>query len=103
MIQDAEYTPVMPFVVCTSQGGPYDDAPFVAGVRFGDLHRLMRSLPPEITTFRHVDYWALMPQIDLLAMHERWQVDVDASEGEAWSDEWACMTFTRIHDREGAA
>lgn len=29
---DTEYGLIMPFVVCESRGGPYEDDPFVAGL-----------------------------------------------------------------------
>lgn len=100
-----EYVLVMPFVVCSSNGGPYDDQSFVAGARYGDLSRLLRSLPPEITTLQHTEYIALLPQLELLAMHEGWAILFDhlAEEmardaGEAWPDEWAVLTFHRLRD-----
>lgn len=34
---DAEFGLVMPFVVCESQGGPYDDNAYVAGFEAGNL------------------------------------------------------------------
>lgn len=94
---EAEYAMVMPFVVVTSNGGPYDDQAFVAGCRFGDLARLLRSLPPEVQEFDHVEYVTLLPQVDLLAMSEGWTVGrYEDDDGEAWADEWARLSFKRV-------
>lgn len=64
---------VMPFVVCASQGGPYDDEAFVAGFELGRIDRELAiyaalnhaSLSFQIRT-------ELVPQLELLAMRERY-------------------------------
>lgn len=65
--EDAEYELVMPFVVCASKGGPYDDDSFVAGWTMGtlswDLSYHGRYLPMEITVPA-----GCVPQVDLIAM-----------------------------------
>lgn len=57
---------IYPFVVCTSNGGPYDDEAFVAGVRFGVLmYRMLRDDP----IIQDSTFTELLPQLDLAAMH----------------------------------
>jgi len=84
---DAEVTwmPVMPFVVCKSQGGPYDDDSFVAGWELG---RLDAELPHyaalgfgSITKLAHS---ATRPQIDLVAMKHGWRVAHHSEDRDGW-------------------
>lgn len=76
---------VVPFVACTSQGGPFDDESFVNGFDCGVLHTEMRILHEVGGTPRA--RWVkpgTIEQVDLLAMHngfvvKRGETD-DASE-----------------------
>lgn len=86
--QDAEYGLVMPFVVCASNGGPYDDDSFVAGYQAGQLDselgaagwaRVERGFPIPS---------ALVPQVDLIAMKHGYAV-----EATPWGDDPAAWTF----------
>ncbi|WP_030186093.1 hypothetical protein [Streptomyces capuensis] len=68
--EDATYELVMPFVLCQSNGGPYDDEAFAAGMACGQLWTELRVLQAHGATPRpryvqpeHV------PQLDLIAMH----------------------------------
>jgi hypothetical protein len=95
--EESEYGLIMPFVVCQSNGGPYEDRPFVAGVRIGVLIQRMTNGEPEISSY---EYPAMLPQIDLLAMHYGYQL-----ESEPWEehpDEWVYVrlakTSTDIED-----
>lgn len=74
----------MPFVLTKSQGGPYDDEAFAAGMACGQLWTELRTLANHAATPRpryvmpeHV------PQIDLIAMHYGYtlkpgEIDVDS-------------------------
>lgn len=76
MGDEAEYGLVMPFVVCQSKGGPYDDESYVAGYEAGHLDAILRynallraqgfnpQPPPGAAPF-HVEN---RPQLDLIAM-----------------------------------
>lgn len=66
---DAEYGLVMPFVLCKTNGGPYDDAAFVAGVTCGALDEELRLLAHlrAIPRERYINA-AYLPQVDLIAM-----------------------------------
>jgi hypothetical protein len=59
------YTLAFPFVVCQSNGGPYDDEAFTAGCQFGNLHQLAALGVPQIMS---MVYPSLLQQIDLMAM-----------------------------------
>jgi hypothetical protein len=65
-MSEGDYGLVMPFVVCQSNGGPFDDAAFVAGVQFGDLSRQLAGGGPVEPAYVNPDLWA---QLDLAAMH----------------------------------
>lgn len=86
------YEMLMPFVVCKSEGGPYEDAPFVAGWSLGYLEARLELaalnfgldprpiyLPPEV-----------QPQVDLLAMQSGFTVKTTPH-----SDDWMLYEFER--------
>ena len=92
---DDTYGLVMPFVVCVSNGGIYDDRSFVAGARFEAVansciageHMIRDWQPP-----------GLVPQLDLLAMQygysflqEPW---VEAPE------EWTLVTMIKLAEED---
>ena len=86
-----ELSLIMPFVVCVSEGGPYADDAFVAGVHFGEIKQIVTS-----PGFNQYEAWvpaALIPQLDLLAMKERlhlrsrpWNLD----------DHWAFVQIAKL-------
>lgn len=45
MSEEPELSLVMPFVVCTSEGGPYEDESFVAGWDLGTLDARLDAGP----------------------------------------------------------
>ena len=79
---------VMPFVVCSDQGGPYDPGAFVAGCYFGELGERLKA--GENPVMKYVPT-PLVPQLDLLAMQYGYQF-----KAEAWAehpDEWTEVRF----------
>jgi len=83
---------VMPFVVTRSNGGPFDDAAYVAGAEFGQLDEHLRQAAAvrAIPQPRYINS-ANVPQVDLLAMHHGFTVTF-----EPWDehpDEWTMATF----------
>lgn len=99
---EATYGLVMPFVVCESKGGPYQDNAFVAGVRYGQIDREARTIGTGCEKSWTVET-PLVPQLDLLAMHLGVTFTV-----EPWDehpDEWRFVTFSRHSDgsAEGGA
>jgi hypothetical protein len=88
---EAEYGLVMPFVVCDDNGGPLDAHSFVCGVRYGALAERL-ALP---WLQGHSEYVEpdLVAQLDLLAMHLGWVMEVTP-----WGehpDEWVFVSFAR--------
>lgn len=72
MTDEPEYTLVMPFVTCQSNGGPHEDSAYVAGFEMGSLAAVMATYTtfrmgpiPEFETTIHA---ANQPQADLIAM-----------------------------------
>lgn len=85
---------VMPFVVCASNGGRYEDNSFVAGYRAGGLDQTLRHLAVlgatgmiEVPVER-----SLVPQLDLIAMRHGF-----TSETESTTDtsEWVMWRATK--------
>lgn len=72
---DTAYALVMPFVVCQSQGGTYDDEAFVAGYQAGRLDRALAVAAVNDTpTVRATVAAQLVPQLDLIGMHHGYPV-----------------------------
>lgn len=96
MSDDVEYGLVMPFVVCATNGGPYDDAAFVAGYAAGTIdYRLSTRDPLPARSAVRTD---LLPQLDLIAMRHGYTMT-----SEPWGEapaEWTMVTFTREPDEE---
>jgi hypothetical protein len=71
-----DYELEMPFKVCQSQGGPYEDEPFVAGYQAGRLAgRLDAAAAIGANHLVEVVYVDLLPQIDLIAMRAGYTMD----------------------------
>jgi len=91
--EEVEFELAMPFVVCQSKGGPYDDAAYVAGwegaywdlelARMGEF-----STSYVIVASIHADN---RPQIDLIAMKHSWTVTFEPQDAEL--PEWLTATF----------
>jgi hypothetical protein len=84
---------VMPFVVCASQGGTYEDQAFVAGWRLGqldlELDSAVKTNKIVSATVRPMD----LPQVDLIAM--RYGYLATNTPWEEAPDEWVYVTFER--------
>lgn len=90
--QEHRYQLVMPFVVCKSQGGPYDDTAFVAGYRLG---RLEENLAPRMKAEHDIPLEpADVQQADLIAMRHGYTLDVTRAQDE--TGVWLVGTFKRI-------
>ena len=84
-----EFEPVMPFIVCQSQGGPYEDEAYVAGWEAAQLDRELRdqaqSNAPMIWNsdmpVRHDN----RDQINLIALKQGWLVRFEKID-EQWDD-----------------
>ena len=92
MNDEHEHSLVMPFVVCASKGGPYDDQSFVAGYELGRLDTQLAMWGA--MEVRHWDATLRtdsMPQVDLIAMRHGWTARVVCEPIEGWTD----VTFDR--------
>lgn len=80
--EDTGYALVFPFVVCESQGGPYDDESFVAGYELGLLSGRLEAQPQfHRATLRT----ASMHQVDLIAMHHGYTLRSQVCPQEEWT------------------
>lgn len=87
----------MPFVLCKSQGGPFDDTAFVAGATCGALTEELRMLRLSGATprERYIDVRHL-PQVDLIAMAYGYTTtlgDLDEASG------WQVVTFAQAGEQ----
>ena len=87
MTDDPDYALIMPFVVCQSKGGPYEDDAYAAGweaatidANLANWRRLGLSPIRTPLTVRTDN----MRQIDLVAMHRGYEVEV-ISEADGWT------------------
>lgn len=76
---------VMPFVLAQSQGGPYDDKAFSAGMMCGQLWTELRALSPFGATPRpRYIVPEHLKQMDLIAMHYGYTIrpgEIDEASG----------------------
>lgn len=90
--KNEDYGLLYPFVVCTSNGGPYDDNAFVAGCYFGMIQQ-----ESKIIALGKQKRWCvptpLVPQLELLAMHEG--LAIITQEWDEYPDEWTFVSFNR--------
>lgn len=90
---ESEYSLVMPFVVCASQGGPYEDQAFVAGYQAGLLDKALSVMAAigggELTS---TVVTALVPQLDLVAMKHGFAMEAEPC---ADAEGWTFATFRR--------
>lgn len=97
-----DYELVYPFIVCESNGGPYEDQSFVAGVYFGMLMAAFeaKSIASEVAEDidERVGFTlpsALLPQVDLLAM--RWECSVTLERHDD-TPEWTTVYFSKSEE-----
>jgi hypothetical protein len=83
--EPTEYSLLMPFVACASEGGPYDDDSFVAGFHAGALDRSLAVIEATGGTgMRATVNAALRPQLDLIAMRYGFYLEVTKSSTDPW-------------------
>lgn len=84
---------IVPFVVCRSCGGPYDDASFVRGFEVGRIaEKLARHDWDEIAATVHED---VVHQLDLIAMRQGYVI-IDRPEDETAAEGFADVVFRRV-------
>lgn len=101
-----EMTLVVPFIVCQSQGGPYEDDAFVAGFACGVIDKALQvASAAGATRVEGTVRTALLPQLELCAMARGFPV-MDATgigfgPRESWvgeEPEWSLVTFATYKD-----
>ena len=83
---------VMPFVLCRSKGGPYDDDAFSSGWRLGAIGAALAG--PGVSALCESIRAGERIQADLLAMAYGYAMSVDPST----DPDWLSVTFTRTGD-----
>ncbi len=92
MSDDAKFELVLPFVVCQSQGGPFEDTAFVAGFQAGQIDRTLAvaaATEQFEVHFPHV-HTTLLPLLALIGMNRGFPV-VESDPADA--PEWTAVTF----------
>lgn len=89
---------VVPFIACRSEGGPYDDAAFVAGFQAGQVDQALAGAKAagatEVTSMMGAE---LVKQVELIAMNRGFPVmDVEVADE---NPGYAAVTF-RTEARE---
>jgi hypothetical protein len=88
----AEFGLMMPFVVCASNGGPYDDEPYCAGFEAGMVDTILATTLPGINQMSRPVRTDNLPQIDLIAMQHGWTITPTVDDEHP---EWTTVTFSR--------
>lgn len=89
------YGLVVPFIVCQTAGGPFEDEAFVAGFQCGEIDKALAVAAvanASTVTFPTVRT-ALAKQVELLAMNRGFPV-MTVTESEEYP-EWCSVTFER--------
>lgn len=73
------YELVLPFVACKSNGGPHDDAAFVAGFRLGGIRERLRCVGAWSGAVRDDD----IRQLDLIVMEAGLPMTLEKA-GDGW-------------------
>lgn len=99
-------TLVVPFIVCRSKGGPYDDDSFVAGFQAGEIDKALAvALAAGLDRATFTVRTALVAQLELIAMHRGFPVVTAVEVGETPEydamPEWSFVTFATRADPGG--
>ncbi|MFB6392704.1 hypothetical protein [Polymorphospora lycopeni] len=90
--EDDGYDLIYPFTVCASNGGPYDDEAFTAGMQAGRVdHALAAAAAVGITEATFTVSTPLVPQLDLIGMHRGFST-MEAKDAEV--DGWSFVRFS---------
>lgn len=94
------YDLVVPFVICTSQGGPFDDDAFVAGYQCGEIDKTLATVnaaasvgaPSALVSLTWTVRTDLLRQLELVAMSRGFPYM--AKEAVDDMPEWTVVTFS---------
>jgi hypothetical protein len=95
---EERYEMLYPFVACASQGGPYEDDAFVAGVQLGRIDQALTVA--ETIGSKRLAFTVrtdLVKQLELVAMARGFPIiraePVDETEDHEAMPEWSFITF----------
>ncbi len=88
-IREAGSEAVLPFVLCRTNGGPYDDEAFLSGWRLGDLAATLAQ--PGISGLSDSIRPEERYQADLIAMARGYSMSAEVSGDPSWLN----VTFVR--------
>jgi hypothetical protein len=89
-----QYELVLPFVLVTSKGGPFDDDAFVAGWQCAEIDQALTALAPWGATMAKTVYAQVVPQLDLIAMKHGYAMETTLErDGEPLPEGWAIAAF----------
>lgn len=91
--EEPNYDVAVPFVCVASEGGPYDDKSFAAGVEIGVIYVTLRCAHPSVETLRFTLRRPSEKQADLMAMHCGFTLEVLVDEAD--EPDWIIVQFTR--------
>lgn len=98
--EDETYSLVFPFTACVSQGGPYDDDSFVAGVQLGRIDSALETAA--LIGAKRLSFTvrtALVKNLELCGMARGFPLvtfsEVEEAEDHPAMPEWSFMTFDR--------
>lgn len=89
------YGLVMPFVVCQSKGGPYQDDAFCAGWQCGEIDKALEvaAATQAQTVYIEQARTALIPQLELIGM--RYGFGYQLADVSAQYPDWCQYTFSK--------
>lgn len=96
--EPAEFGLLFPFIVCASQGGPYDDDAFVAGVQMGRIDQALQvAAQTGADRLRFTVATRLVRQLELVGMARGFPVmqaqPVEATDEYPAMPQWSLVTF----------
>jgi hypothetical protein len=90
---DGQYHDIMPIVAVQSNGGPYQDADFLAGMLLGQIDTALTHQPEHASWTIPAE---LLPQLDLLAMHHHYRFEVIPMEHDDPTCQWVGIELTKL-------
>ena len=96
--EEDTYGLIMPFVVCSSKGGPFDDDAYVNGYEAGNFDAKLESGGLEMFETL-VFHTANLPQIELIAMKHGYSMKAGpANPDDDPDNEWSIATFAKMSE-----
>jgi hypothetical protein len=90
--EEVEYDLVMPFMVCRSRGGPYEDESFVAGWELATIDVRLTQCAVDRLPLNVPIHTPSLPQAELIAMSHGYLMAAEPYEDAP--EEWSMVTFT---------